>query len=256
MLGRRCRNMFPALLLVVCAFTGLPASAHAGSGLYLQLGAGYGDWTGDELVTREAPGGGDVPEIGAGCCPGGTFSGQLRIGVSILGIIAPEAVAFGSFWNHGNSNPSGGGFVGGGLRFFPLGLLEELRVVDLDDFPFDFSIAAAGAFAIVGSNDFGYDGFAVGTDITAEWILASFFTLGVKLDLWFPTFDPFAITSRAADRGRCLDGAAMQVFDDNIGPEGVIDRSDSGPLCPSGGRGPNTTVISPQVIMTLRFDIL
>lgn len=242
--------------VVLCAFLGSPASARAASGLYLQLGGGYGDWTGNELVTREAPGAGDIPATGDGCCPSGTLSAQLRVGFSIFKTIAPEVFVFGSGWNLGDSDPAGGGFAGGGLRFFPLGLLENLEIIEeLEEIPFDFSLGVGGAFAISGSDAFGYEGFAVGVDATAEWIAASFFSVGVKLDVWLPTYDAFATTSRSANRGRCLDDMAMQVFDENVGPGGVISRSDAGNLCPSDGRGPNTTVISPQIIMTFRFDV-
>lgn len=252
MLGRR----WLLVPLVLCAILCSPASARAASGLYLQLGVGYGDWTGTELVTREAPGGGDIPATGAGCCPSGTLSSQFRVGFSLFKTIAPEAFVFGSGWNLGDSDPAGGGFAGGGLRLFPLGLLEQLSVIsELNEIPLDLSVGVGAGYAIAGSDSFGYEGFVLGVDASAEWIAASFFSIGVKLDVWLPSFDPFATTSRSANRGRCLDSTAMQVFDENIGPGGVIPRDDAGNLCPGGGRGPNTTVISPQVVMTLRFDV-
>ena len=255
MFRRRRFSWFLTFPLAVCAFLCSPASARAGSGLYIQLGAGYGDWSGQELVTRELDGDGDIPSSGAGCCPSGTLSTQLRLGVSILGIVAPEAFVFGSGWNLGDSDPAGGGFIGGGLRFFPLGLLDRLNVIETDDFPFDFSVAASGGYAIVASEDFGYEGFTFGFDIGADWLIASIFSLGVKVDFWFPSFDPFVVTSRRTDEGRCLDSAAMQVFDNSIGPDGVIERSNSGNLCPANGRGPNTTIVSPQLVATFRFDL-
>lgn len=255
MFARRARHRWWTLPLVVCAFAGPPASARAASGIYLQLGLGFGEWTGEELVTREQPGTGDIPSVGSGCCPGGTFSGQFRAGFSFLGVVAPEFVGFGSGWNLGDSDPAGGGFIGGGIRVFPLGILELAQLVNLEGFPIDVGVGASAAYALAGSNDFAYEGWALGFDIAVEYIVASFFSVGLKTDFWFPNYDPFVVTSSNTDQGRCLDGGAQQVFDDEIGPGGVIDRSNRGNLCPAGGRGPSTTVISPQIVMTFRFDV-
>jgi hypothetical protein len=237
---------------------GSPASARAASGLYLQLGAGYGEWTGSELITRET-GENDRPFTGEGCCPSGTLSAQLRLGFSILGI-APELIAFGSGWNLDANDTAGGGFLGGGLRLFPLTLLDALEVIDTGDFPLDVSVGVGGGYAIAGSDAFAYSGAALGVDLSLEYLLTSFLSLGVKTDFWFPSYDAFAVTSWSQNEGRCLDGTATQIFGDNPDnpfPErdGVISRDDAGNACPSG-RGPNTTVISPQVVFTFRFDVL
>ncbi len=235
-----------ALPLVLCAFLGAPASAEAGTGLYLQLGLGYGGWSGTELVTREA---GGVPAVGEGCCPSGTLAAQTRLGFKLFGSVAIEGLAFGSGWNL-DSDRAGAGFLGGGLRLFPLGFLDALKVLDMTDFPIEPSIGLAGAWAVVGSDDYAYRGAAFGIDLAVDYRIASFFSVGARLDVWFPSYDAFALTSWNANRGFCLDGNA----DFNL-EVGEIEQSDQGVRC-GAGRGPSTTVVSPQVFMTFHFDIL
>lgn len=243
--------------VVLCAFVGSPASARAASGLYLQLGGGYGAWSGNELVTREQDGTGDLPVMGEGCCPSGSLALQARLGFSLFKSVAPEVFAVGSGWNL-DSDQAGAAFVGGGLRLYPLGMLDLVGAIsELSEIPFDVSVGLGGGYAIAGSDAFGYEGSFFVVDAMAEWIPASWFSVGLKLDIFLPSYDAFATTSRSANEGRCLDDTATQVFDPSLGGrgDGVIPREQSGTLCPTNGRGPSTTVVSPQLVMTFRFDV-
>lgn len=250
MLGRG-RTWLPALPLVVCAFLAAPASARAaGTGIYLQLAGGYGEWTGDEVVTNA---GENNTFAAPNCCAEGTLAGQARLGFRILGLFAPEAVFFASTWSHGSDN-AGGGFLGGGLRVFPLGILDIAGVIDLEGFPLEISLAATGAASLVASEDYQYDGWAFGTDLTIEYLLFRYLSLGLRVDFWFPSYDPFVVTSRARDQGLCLDAAA-QPFQNDL--TDLRRSSNRGTECRGvNGRGPSTTVISPQFLLTFRFDII
>ncbi|MEO1234091.1 MAG: hypothetical protein AAFZ18_34875 [Myxococcota bacterium] len=243
--------------MVLCAVLGSPASARAASGLYLQLGGGYGAWSGNELVTRELDEPGDVPLTGDGCCPSGSLALQARFGLALFNTVAPEVFAFGSGWNL-DSDQAGAAFVGGGLRFYPLGMLDLVGVItELAEIPFDVSLGIGAGYAIAGSDDFGYEGVVFAVDAMAEWVPSPWFSVGLKLDVFLPSYDSFALTSRSANEGRCLDETATQIFDPSLGGrgDGVIPREQAGTLCPTNGRGPSTTVVSPQLVMTFRFDV-
>ncbi|MBX2814078.1 MAG: hypothetical protein KTR25_19870 [Myxococcales bacterium] len=241
---------------MLCALLSSPASAQAETGLYIQLGGGYGDWSGTDLVTAERDNG---EVINNGCCPSGTVVGQARLGFSILGIAAPEGFVFLGGWRHGDNSFAAGGFAGGGLRVYPLGILEQLRLMDLDGFPLELSLAGSLGYARAGSNAFGYEGLAVGFDLKLDWLISSFFSIGAKIDFWFPQFDPFVTTNQSANQGLCLDRNARPITDDdlvngNLGG-GVINKDDRDGKCPSGGRGPQPTVVSPQLVATFRFNL-
>lgn len=255
MLVRPGRFWAPALLLSLCAFLGSPASAQAASGLYLRFGGGLAQWSGRELVTREQAVPGDLPVRGPECCPSGTLGVQARFGIALFESIAPELVGVASGWDF-DGETSGSAFVGGGLRLFPLGLLEQLSLLNLDGVPFDLSLGAGFGYALTGSDAFAYEGTAFGADISAEWMVASFFSVGVSVDFWFPNYDAFALTSYSGNRGRCLDANAAQILDPASPRDSIVDRGDAGVQCPRTGRGPDTTVVSPQLIMAFHFDVI
>ncbi len=238
-------------LMALCALLVLTAStdARAASGLYLSWGLGYGDFSGTELVTQENPAlRGDIPAQGEACCPTGTLATSLRLGFSIKGFAGPEIAVVGSGWNLGSGDEGGAGFVGGGVRIFPIKFLE-LGGLETKDFPIDVGLGVMFGYAVAGS-DFAYTGTAWDFDIAVEYKLASFLSAGVKLDMALPTYDNFAMTSWSGNRGRCLDTDANQVL---INP-GVIDRNNAGDQCPAG-RGPETVFISPQIVFTFHFDL-
>lgn len=247
MLAGRGRFL-PALLVTLCAFLGSPASARAADGLYLRLGAGYGSWDGQELVTVEA-GDGEF-STGDGCCPSGSTALQGRLGYALFGAVAFEGFTLASGWNLGDSDEGGSVFAGGGLRLYPFGILRQLSLMSDDDLPIDLSIGAGFGYAFTGSDDFAYEGTAFGVDIGLDWMAADWFSVGVGLDTWFPSYDPFAYTSWSGGRGVCLDENARPRTD-----IGIIPQSQAGVSCPSNGRGPETIVISPQVVMTFHFGL-
>lgn len=231
-----------ALLLV-------PQSAEAASGLYLQLGLGYGQFSGTELIVNETAGGniGDFPDMSAEtCCPSPGLATQLRLGFSIFGFAGPEFGLVANGWDLG-SDTGGAGFVGGGIRIFPIKFLG-LMGLDDTDFPIDAGIGVMYGYGLVGK-DFAYTGTFVDVDLHIEYKLTSFLSAGIKFDAIFPSYGDFALTSYKNDRGRCLDAGGSQ---DLVGQASPVDRD--GANC--SGRGPNTTFISPQIIFTLHFDPL
>jgi hypothetical protein len=245
---RRAALLLTAILLGPTL--GAPA-AEAATGLYLQLGLGYGKFSGSQLITQEdSTQLGDIPLLDTNeCCPAPGLASQLRVGFAILGFAAPEVGLFAHGWNLG-SDVGGAGFLGGGLRLYPLKFLS-LTGIETNDFPLEVSTALMFGYAIVGK-DFAYTGTFWDWDIAVEYKLASFLSAGVKLDAIFPKFSDFVFTSYKNDRGRCLDSGGNQRFD--IGQGGLIDKSAAGELC--GGRGPSTSLLSPQLVITFHFDLL
>jgi hypothetical protein len=235
-----------ALLATALLLAGAPAEA--ASGLYLQLGLGYGKFSGSELVIQEKPNqNGDIPEDDAEtCCPAPGLVTQFRAGFSILGFGGPELGIVAHGWNLGGDT-GGAGFIGGGLRLFPLQFLS-LTGLETKEFPFEVSTALMYGYAIVGK-DFAYTGTFLDWDLSVEYKLASFLSAGLKLDVIVPTYDDFVFTSYKERRGRCLDEGGEQRFD-----VGLIGRDQAGDLC--SGSGPSTSIITPQLIFTFHFDLL
>lgn len=226
-----------------------PVRADAASGLYLQLGFGYGQFTGSELVTNERPNMdiGDFPDTDPDtCCPSPGLATQLRLGFSLFGFGGPEFGFVGTGWDLG-SDTGGAGFIGGGIRIFPIKFLGLLGL-DGDDFPLDAGIGVMFGYSLVGK-DFAYTGTAWDIDFHLEYKLLSFLSAGVKIDAVFPSYSDFALTSYKNNRGRCLDEAAQQ---DLVNQAVPIDRDAA--VC--SGRGPSTTFITPQIVFTFHFDPL
>lgn len=250
-LAPRSAASFAAPLAALALAVLIPSAAQAASGLYLQLGVGFGNFSGSELVTQEDPSRpGDLPLDNPNeCCPGSGLAAQFRTGFSILGFGGPEVGLIANGWNLGGDT-GGAGFVGGGLRLFPIKFLS-LAGLDARDLPIDFGVGLMFGYAIVGK-DFAYTGTFWDLDFQLDYKVTSFMSVGAKLDIIFPTFGDFVFTSYKNERGRCLDSGAEQRFD--IGANGVIERSQAGDLC--GGRGPRTTFLSPQLVITFHFDLL
>jgi hypothetical protein len=244
--GHRPSAPLAAALVLLAA-----GPAEAASGLYLQLGLGYGKFSGSELVIQERPNQtGDIPEDDAAtCCPAPGLVSQFRAGFSILGFGGPEVGILAHGWNLGGDT-GGAGFAGGGVRLFPLQFLS-LTGLETKEFPMEVSTALMFGYAIAGK-DFAYSGTFLDWDLSLEYKLASFLSAGLKLDVIFPGFDDFVFTSYKERRGRCLDAGGEQRFD--IGANGVIDQAQAGELC--SGSGPSTTLITPQLIFTFHFDLL
>lgn len=236
-----CRAALPLALVMV---TSTPAWAL--SGLYLQLGGGIADYSGTQLIVKEDPNSSlmvpSPPDLRSdSCCAPLAMAAQFRVGYSIFGFGGPEFAIVGTGWD---GFAGGGGFIGGGLRLYPLKLFS-LVGLDTDDFPIDLSTAATFGGAIVGQ-DFAYTGTFWDIDVMLDYKLTSFLNLGLKLDIILPNFNDFVFTSFSNDRGRCLDGSGNQVLDNGGTPVGV-DEADC------NGKGPSTTVLSPQLVFTFHF---
>src|SRR5688572_27284370 len=101
----------------------VPQTAAAANGLYAGLSLGYGSFSGNRLIISDT-GMGDRPNTEPGtCCPKGGLEFELRLGYSLFAAIAPEFVFIGHGWDIG-SDAGGAGFIGGGLRAFPLGFMN------------------------------------------------------------------------------------------------------------------------------------
>lgn len=229
-----------------------PSSAHAASGLYLQLGVGAGWFSGSELVTEEtaSPMGNipDYPDQNAEtCCPATGLSTGLRLGFSLFGFGGPEFGMVANGWDLG-SDTGGAGFIGGGVRLFPIKFLGLLGLNDRD-FPLDAGIGVMFGYSLVGK-DFAYTGTFWDVDFHLDYKIASFLSIGAKIDAIFPTYSDFALTSYKNNRGRCLDDGGAQIIDAaNPNP---IDRDSAS----CSGRGPKTTFVTPSIVFTFHFDPL
>lgn len=222
------------------------APAFAIGGLYMQLGLGYGKFGGSELITEELPNGADLPEYDSSrCCAKGGLAAELRLGYSFFGV-GVEGAIIGNGWDLG-SDSGGGGIAGGGLRLY---LFDLLALADLKlDLPLDLSFGALFGYSIVGK-EFAYDGFGMNFDIQVDYKVFDTVSIGAKLNIGLPQFGNFVYTSYKDDVGRCLDDDARQIVDTENG--GRISKENSS-IC--SGRGPSTTLLSPQIVATLHFDL-
>lgn len=236
---------FPVILagLLVIAAGVLPSRrAAAANGLYTGLSIGYGTFTGNRVIIQDD--GADRPITEAGrCCPKGGLEFELRLGYALFGAVAPEFVFVGNGWDIG-SDAGGAGFIGGGLRLYPLGFLT-LVDMDTSDFPIDISLGGAFGYAIVGK-DFAYTGSFFGMDLTAEYILSEVISIGARLNYILPSYSDFVFTDYEDNLGRCLDASGGQDPDGPIVQKGSVSCN---------GSGPSTTFLSPQLVATFHFDL-
>ncbi len=222
------------------------APAYATSGIYTGLSFGYGAFSGSRLVITDD--GQDHPLTDSNvCCPEPGIAMEFRLGFDIEKIIAPEFVFAGHGWDLGGET-GGAGYIGGGLRVFPVGLIG-LSGLDVTDFQevISLSFGAALGYTLVGK-DFAYSGSFFGIDATAEYMLTDVVSLGFRLTVMMPSYGDFAWSDYGDDRGRCLDPSGNQV--DPLGLAGPK----SSASC--AGNGPNTTYISPQLSVTFHFDVI
>jgi hypothetical protein len=235
-----------AAALVIALSLGTTGAAQAASGLYLQLGIGLGSFTGDELTVQEQPVPGDKPLEGKDGAPPPGLASQFRLGYSLFGFGGPEFMFVGTGWRIGGDDGGGAGFIGGGVRIFPIKFVGLFIGQDVSDFPIDFGIGLGFGYSLAGQ-DFAYTGSFVDLDFSIEYAMASFASVGLKLDTIFPSYSDFVYTSYSNDRGRCLNGDAVQQMTEIGGqPKDSLDCA---------GRGPKTILLSPQVVITFHFDL-
>jgi hypothetical protein len=240
------RSLLTAVFVTVILAT--PGLARASDGLYVGVGLGYGSFSGDSLITTKIPGSNDLPMQGSNCCPNGGLALDLRVGYSLFGVVAPEFAFTGDGWNLG-SNTGGSGFIGGGLRLFPLGLAGVMADTNFSDFPIDISIAADYGYTIVGK-DFAYTGSWIGFDGTVEYKLSPTVSLAFKLAYFVPSYADFVYTDYNNNVGRCLDGNGTQIGLDQPGqPE--LKKNDA--VC--NGKGPAASFLSPTISAIFHFTL-
>lgn len=248
------RALLRVTLLAACVIA-LPQQALAVSGLYGQVGLGYGKLSGSNLITNKLPGvDGDVPDhSSAGCCPSGGLAAQLRLGFSIFGFIGPEFGIVGHGWDLG-SGSGGAGFVGGGLRLYPIHFLT-LGGLDDKDFPIDISIGGIFGWSILGK-DFAYTGSFLDFDLHVAYDVTEFFSIGVKLDIVLPTYSDFVYTDYKNNLGRCLDSAGEQIGTDGRRVDPATENTGriTKNMASCNGKGPSASFISPQIVATFHFD--
>jgi hypothetical protein len=221
----------------------VPSSAHALTGFYLSLGIGYGHSTGTQLVVHETDAVGDMPDYQPEtCCPGPALGAQFRLGYSIFGF-APEFAFVGTGWGIGGDGNGGAGFVGGGVRLYPIDIIALFGLES--DLPIDAALGLSFGYSIAGQ-DFAYEGWFTDLDFLFDFKPVSFLSIGVKLDLIFPKYGAFVFTDYKNDRGRCSDEGTQDVAG------GVFDKADANCV----GNGPKTTIISPMLLLTFHFDPL
>lgn len=238
------RSSSVSILVLTSALVVVPEEARALSGLYLQLGVGYGKYGGSELVLEEEANTVDKPVTGSGCCANGGVASQLHLGYSFFGI-APELGIVGNAWDLGKDTGAGG-MVGGGLRIFPIDVLAMLGL-DFTELPIDLGVGALLGYALVGKA-FAYTGLGINFDAHIDFEITSFLSIGAKLDVGLPSFSDFVYTDYKNDVGRCLDDDAIQIqTGENDGRRAKSDQACS-------GRGPKTTYLAPQLLISFHFD--
>ncbi|MEM7678815.1 MAG: hypothetical protein AAF449_22765, partial [Myxococcota bacterium] len=193
-----------SVLVALGLVTAQAAPAHAISGLYIQLGGGIADYSGTQLIFNELDNA--FPDTDPStCCAPTAIGAQLRLGYSIFGFGGPEFSFVGTGWN---SFGGGGGFIGGGIRLYPLKFFT-LAGVDVDSFPLELTTGVNFGYTLVGE-DFAYTGTYWDIDVGLDYKVTSFMSIGARLDIILPDFDDFVFTSFSNDRGRCLDGSGNQ----------------------------------------------
>ncbi|MBI2378574.1 MAG: hypothetical protein HYV07_31535 [Deltaproteobacteria bacterium] len=216
----------------------LPQTASAEyEGFYTAIGVGFGKLVGDDLIVNEEGGPGDVPKVGEGCCASGGLALGFHAGWTFLHTFGPEFTFLAHGWDLA-SDEGGAGFIGGGLRFLPVGLLRELEVVE-PDFPVGLGLGVGFGYALVGK-DFAYTGSYLGLDATLEWHATKFLSVGARFDYALPFYQAFAFTDWGGDRGRCLDINGKQVLE-AAHPKGSPDCV---------GNGPSAGYLSPNLVLT------
>lgn len=237
-LSKKARTTF--IILAVSAYAN---AASAGDGLYASVGLGTGSFTGSNLITKD-PNGSNVPAPCATCGPDLGFTFDVRAGFSFLATIAPEVV----FVGNTEKFHDGAGFIGGGLRFYPLGLAQRVMTRSEPLIPFEASIGGSFGYTMLGDGDgFAYTGMFVGVDGTFAYILADFVTLGLRFLFIKPMLDDFIFEDFGGDQGFCLDGSGLPVGTD------APPRNKSQAGC--SGSGPDTAFLSPQVLVNFHFDV-
>jgi len=228
--------------LAIAALLSVATPALAKSSIYTGLTFGYGSLSGSKLIVHEV--GRDIPSTDpATCCPSPGIAAEFRLGFAIEGLVAPEF----AFIAHGfdlSTGAGGEGFIGGGLRIFPVGLLG--LAMDTKGFPIDLSIGAAFGYTVVGK-DFAYSGSFVAIDLTAEYIVNEVFSIGARFTAIPTSLSGFAWTDYDGNLGRCLESDGTQ------NPNTPIQSKDSA-VC--AGSGPSSMYISPQLSATFHFDVI
>jgi hypothetical protein len=241
------RSIMLAISFAAALF--LPSRALAVSGFYGQLGFGYGKLGGSNLITNKQ--GADLPVTGDNCCPGAGPAAQFRLGYSIFGFGGAEFGIVGNGWDL-SGNAGGAGFVGGGLRAFPLQFISLVSGLDVTDFPIDIGIGGLFGWSILGK-DFAYTGTFFDFDLHVEYKLLDWLSAGVKVDFVFPTYSDFVYTSYKDSFGRCLDTGGNQLANGKpVSAANADVISKTGAQC--NGSGPSTSLISPQIVFTFHFD--
>ncbi len=239
--SRFARPIVLALVLALGLVMLANSPAHAISGLYLQVGGGVADYSDSQLNMEELPDTNSFPVEGSS--PPLAIAAQFRLGYSIFGFGGPEFTFIGTGWD---SFGGGGGFIGGGVRLYPLKFLS-LAGMDTDEFPIDLSTGVNFGYTIVGQ-DFAYTGTFWDFDVTLDYKVTSFMSVGARLDVLLPQFDDFVFTSFSSDLGRCLDSSGNH---DLSGGGVPFPREDA--MC--SGQGPDTTILSPQLVVTFHFNL-
>lgn len=235
------------------ALLALTATAEAGiGGLYIDVGVGYGSLSGQNLIVLQEAGSPDfpVPSGSEGCCPEGGLALDLRLGLKLFDTIAPELGLVATGWRIGGDKRGGAGFPGGGLRFFPFGLIDLIADTELADFPLNLNFGGIVGYAIAGQ-DFAFSGIHFGFDATIGWRIVEVFSLNLRGLFLVPQFDAFVYTDYDKNIGRCLDSAGVQIGppdQDNVHTKGQM-------ACDSTGSGPSARYLSAELVATFHFDI-
>lgn len=248
-LSRFARLMLLAVALVMVT----PNPARAVSGVYIELGGGASFFDTNEMgilttedldlggMTLEQPNNAETPPTSG--------AATFRLGYSVFGVAGAEFMFVGSGWR---DFEGGGGFIGGGIRLYPLGIFQVLGLLD-DEFPVDLSVAGGFGYTIVGQ-DAQYEGTFWSISGGLDYRVTSWFSVGAHIDILLPNYSNFVVTNRSADRGVCLDSTGqISSMSMSVSATGEIIGDERGECSDVDGRGPNVTVFVPQLVLTFSF---
>ncbi len=219
-------------------------------GLYIDVGVGFGNLSGQNLIVTQIPNSPDFPvESGTeGCCPEGGLAIDLRLGLKLFETIAPELGVVATGWRINGDKRGGAGFPGGGLRFFPFGLIDLLADTELADLPINLSIAGHAGYNLTGQ-DFAFEGTFFGADLTIGYRIVEVFSLNLRGLYLSPQYSSFVYTDYDKSIGRCLDSAGRQ-----IGPPDQDLIHEKGSMACTGS-GPSANFLGAELVMTFHFDV-
>ncbi len=178
--------------------------------------------------------------------PENGFGLGLRLGLNILGYVAPEFQIDAQGQDLFKDERGGLGFVGGGLRIHPVKIAEHW-VPELRNRPWDVNVyAGLAGWHLIGKQASGNRGRAYEASFTsfhlaAEYHVTPHFSVGLELPWRFPRYEPYVYFDYQDDEVFCFDQIP------------ILQRLEED-TC-SSAPSPEASFFSPMLSMTLRVPL-